>query len=623
MTPITNKFRYDINALRAIAVVSVLLFHLKIPFFSGGFVGVDVFFVISGYLMTRIIFDQLDKDIFSIIHFYNRRIKRIIPALIAMIAIVTIIGFFFYLPVEYKENELKASTSLLFFSNIYFWQHSGYFDSSSDTNILLHTWSLSVEWQFYLIYPILLWGINKIFKSRSLIIKLMILSTFFMCGLSIFWTYRSATASFYLLPTRTWEMLVGGLAMLLEKKEFFKSKILLTGSYLTIFLSVLLLDKTLKWPGIFTLLPIFSTFFILVNYQNSYIIIKNRVVQFIGKISYSLYLWHWPLIVFAQYMGYQLNPNIIFAIIISSFLLAYLSYTFIESANIKNTYLILSLLALLTASTYSLSNDNSNYRFFKPETLEMANYSRIHKAERDKQFSQNCCFVENTNSSELNAFLKRDCLKIDSAKKNILLLGDSHAASLSSSLRTELALKSIKLLQATNTFYEIPVPFKNKNGSFCNSLYRYLYFDFLKKNKKNIDGIIFSYRFASHPNPDQVITPLLEVIQYVQSLKIPIIIIGQNNEYSIDYSDVAAKGLENNSDVSSFYENKWAERVNDSCKQKLKGYYIDIYYKDKIPKLSPNNDPFMFDNNHLSKYGADLAVQKIFSDSLFINFLKK
>ena len=224
-----------------------------------------------------------------------------------MVLAVTVAGYFLYLPSEYKVNENNATSSLMFYSNLLYWKNSGYFDSASDNNILLHTLSLSVEWQFYLIYPLLLWAMSRIFKNKNHILYLIISLTIILCLLSILLTYKSPVASFYLLPTRAWEMLFGGIALLCEKKIAYKNKVLLLVSYLIIFLSIFFFNNKLKWPGIFTLLPVVSTFFILLSNQNSYKILSNSVVQFLGKTSYSLYLWHWPLIVFAQYLGFQLS----------------------------------------------------------------------------------------------------------------------------------------------------------------------------------------------------------------------------------------------------------------------------------------------------------------------------
>ena len=157
------KFRYDINALRALAVISVFLFHLKIPLFSGGFIGVDVFYTISGFLMSKIVIDGLQKNTFSIWDFYSKRIKRIVPALLFLIFMITSVGYFIFLPNDYKTNDVNAFSSLLFYSNFHYWKDSlNYFRQQADSNIFLHTWSLSVEWQFYMIYPLFLLVLKKL-----------------------------------------------------------------------------------------------------------------------------------------------------------------------------------------------------------------------------------------------------------------------------------------------------------------------------------------------------------------------------------------------------------------------------------------------------------------------------
>ncbi|MDR3694493.1 acyltransferase family protein [Mucilaginibacter sp.] len=613
-----TKFRYDINALRSVAVISVLLFHLKVPYCSGGFIGVDVFFVISGYLMTRIIFDGIEKNEFSILNFWNKRIKRIVPALLFLTLVITIVGYFFYLPNEYNINEKNATSSLLFYSNISYWKNVGYFEPASENNIFLHTWSLSVEWQFYIIYPIIIWSLFKLLKKKQYVVTLIAVSTFLLCGLAIFWTYKSATASFYLLPTRIWELMAGGLALVVEKKFVVQNKWALICCYAAIFLSTVFLNDSVLWPGEYTLIPVIATCGIIVLKQSSNAILQNSAVQLTGRISYSLYLWHWPLIVFARYMGFQFNAITVIGIIALSFLIAYLSYTFIESIKLKTSIPIILILAVLALSTNMLSNFNPN---FKAKILDMADYKKKHNREIKEQFSTDCCFVVNNGSDEFNKFKRRDCLKIDSTQKNILLLGDSHAASLSASLREQFAAHHINLLQATASS---AFPFLKKNGTseFHHQLYQYIFYEFLTKNKGHIDGVILGGSWYQVPQLD-VVEPLLQVTRYLKTLGIPVIIIGQTNIYAIPFPSIIAKGMESNTDLTDIYSNKQAAVYNDFLKQKLKPYYIDVYYNKQTPAVSSNFDPYEFDRNHLSKYGADLAVKKILSDSIFIDQFRK
>ncbi|MCT7942959.1 acyltransferase family protein [Shewanella holmiensis] len=204
------NFRNDINGLRAIAVLAVVIFHFKPDLVPGGFAGVDVFFVISGYLMTRIIFKGLENDTFNLIKFYIDRANRIIPALAFLCLIVLVFGWYNLSPIDYKSLGKHVTSSVSFVSNMIYWRESGYFDSESHSKWLLHTWSLSVEWQFYIIYPLILITIKRLFSINTCktIITLVTLVGFVT---SVFITLKWPDSAYYLLPTRAWEMLAGAL----------------------------------------------------------------------------------------------------------------------------------------------------------------------------------------------------------------------------------------------------------------------------------------------------------------------------------------------------------------------------------------------------------------------------
>ncbi|MCP1106398.1 acyltransferase [Serratia nevei] len=209
MTSTARVFRHDINGLRAWAVIAVVLFHFGIPGFAGGFVGVDVFFVISGFLMTQIIVSGLETGKFSIWHFYLARARRIIPALMALCITLLVLGWFFLVSTDYTTLDKHVLTAILFISNVKFWREAGYFDADSHEKWLLHTWSLSVEWQFYIILPIALVFMARLWRTRGIQLTIfvgLILSFALSCYLAI----KSPSSAFYLLPTRAWEMLAGG-----------------------------------------------------------------------------------------------------------------------------------------------------------------------------------------------------------------------------------------------------------------------------------------------------------------------------------------------------------------------------------------------------------------------------
>ncbi|MFD1259868.1 acyltransferase family protein [Entomomonas asaccharolytica] len=322
-------FRKDINGLRAFAVLAVLLFHFHISGFSGGFSGVDVFFVISGYLMTGIIFDRIRKDNFSIIDFYIARAKRIIPALAILCIILMILGHFYLYPDDYRGLLRDVKNSLLFKSNISYGNDSNYFSTPPQENWLLHTWSLSVEWQFYIIYPLIVALLCKYLKEPITKIILIIATLVSFVAANIF-IYQDPTSTFFLLPTRAWEMLVGGLVFLLPLSLTSKTRLSLAivGLLLIIFGFFYITEGT-AWPSYLTLIPVLGT--IMVLYGNKQLFITNNsVAQFIGKISYSLYLWHWPIAVFLYYCGIINTPFYVIMGIVASFVMASLSYFIVE-----------------------------------------------------------------------------------------------------------------------------------------------------------------------------------------------------------------------------------------------------------------------------------------------------
>lgn len=327
----TMLFRKDINGLRAFAVLAVVFFHFNIIGFDGGFSGVDMFFVISGYLMTAIIFGKLDKNSFSILEFYLARAKRIIPALFFLCICLLIAGWFLLPPSEFKVLGKQTVGASTFLSNFVFLKGAGYFDSASHEKWLLHTWSLSVEWQFYIIYPLVIAAVRKIL-SANMSRWFVLIAAIFSLAVSAFLPPGFSAFEFYMLPTRAWEMMAGGLVYLFAPKTSPRFSLALEWiGVAIIILSVVLLDSSLKWPGIYALIPVLGVVLVIYANRERSIFTGNAVGQYLGSVSYSLYLWHWPIVVGLHF--YNVFDNNIFKIlgILLSLLLAHLSYTFIES----------------------------------------------------------------------------------------------------------------------------------------------------------------------------------------------------------------------------------------------------------------------------------------------------
>ena len=330
------KYRPDIDGLRAVAVLAVLFYHAGFELFSGGFVGVDVFFVISGFLITKKIAEEILENKFTLISFYEKRIRRIYPALFVVILLTLPVGAWLYDLTTFRELGQSATATTLFVSNIFFWTQSGYFESPSALKPLLHMWSLSVEEQFYLGLPLLLVFLFRFFKKHVRLILALIAGVSFIAV--IFTLRRDPSAAFFLTHGRIWELLAGSL-LALSNLGTLKSRernILSASGIILILVSVLFYTEETAFPGAAAILPVLgSALIIAAGIEGESLvrkILSTKPFIFIGKISYSLYLWHWPLLVFARVFLIReftiLDLTIWFAV---TFLASYLSWKYIET----------------------------------------------------------------------------------------------------------------------------------------------------------------------------------------------------------------------------------------------------------------------------------------------------
>lgn len=327
-------YRPDIDGLRSVAILPVVLFHLGLPLFSGGFVGVDIFFVISGFLITSIILHEIHNGSFSMQQFWVRRIRRILPAMFVLITCTLAAGWWLLAPHDYAELGKSARYQALFAANIYFWQDSGYFDTASDMKPLLHMWSLAVEEQFYFFFPLLLLLLKPVSRHRQMLALCAIALA--SLGLSAWTIHHYPTATFYLLPMRAWELLAGSIiAFLPAATSASPARHLASISgMVAILVSIFLYDSHIPFPGPSALLPTLGAAAIIWAGPHTPVarLLATRPAIFIGLISYSWYLWHWPLIVYTRYwqgdeLGYLQQGILFFA----SLALAYASYRLVEN----------------------------------------------------------------------------------------------------------------------------------------------------------------------------------------------------------------------------------------------------------------------------------------------------
>ncbi|MEQ6344629.1 acyltransferase family protein [Vibrio cyclitrophicus] len=429
-------FRKDINGLRAIALLLVVIYHFFPSLMPGGFSGVDVFFVISGFLMTGIIFRGFDKGDFSLILFYQSRANRIIPPLAIMCFFLSVMGWFYLTPPDYADLGKHIFSSLAFVSNITYWLESGYFDVSSNEKWLLHTWSLSVEWQFYIIYPLVLLFIKRLFSVEK--VKYLILfSTVIGFLFSIFATFNWPTSSYYLLPTRAWELMIGAIAYLFpidikaKAKDFF--------GYVGIFIilaSSFYISSSDPWPGYLSLWPVFGAFLVIQANLKDFSLFNSSLLQYIGRSSYSIYLWHWPFVVVVNY--YNLEDKYLIVGVFFSFILGFLSHSLIEKKiNLFNWprreftlgQFILVLIFMLSSIVYFSGGVQSHY---SDSVLKAIN-------ELDNRNPYGC--------------LNDNIPCVIGNKENIkaIIVGDSHADAITTSLTSVLNLDKFGVISMVRT----------------------------------------------------------------------------------------------------------------------------------------------------------------------------
>lgn len=331
------KYRPEIDGLRAVAVLPVILFHAGFSIADGGFLGVDVFFVISGYLITSILLNDLEANRYSIARFYERRARRILPALFVVLAVCAVFALAWMPPDEFVGFSESLISVVAFLSNVYFWRSTDYFSTAAELNPLLHTWSLAVEEQFYIIYPLILVAIAR-FGRRALFssIVAMILLSFGLNLIALNSDAVSSLAVFFLTPFRVWELLAGAACALIRPRMTLQSSAIFSlVGLMAIILSFVAFDRATPSPSHYTMLPVVGTvLLILFCKQNDPVgrLLASRPLVGIGLISYSAYLWHQPLFAFARLRSLrEPSMELLLALACLSLVLAWVTWKFVEN----------------------------------------------------------------------------------------------------------------------------------------------------------------------------------------------------------------------------------------------------------------------------------------------------
>jgi peptidoglycan/LPS O-acetylase OafA/YrhL len=611
--------RKDIDVLRAISVVSVIVFHLDKSFFPLGYLGVDIFFVISGYLITKIIIKELKNKNFSFKNFYLRRAKRILPAFLVVLFSTLGVAFFFLLTADLKAFTESLLASLGFFPNIYFWITGGYFSSSDELKPLLHLWSLGVEEQFYLFFPIVFFLIFKKFSKLNNKIFFILIIVFFSYFINIFFINKGhLDPNFFLFPARIWQFGLGVIAAMLPLLKLKDNK---HRSYIIYFASILIL---LNFYRILPVLPhatliSFGTALILYVKidKNNFLfkLINFKILIFTGLISYSLYLWHWPIISLIKYVNLSnLNLTHILISLTTTYLLASLTWKFIEQPCLKNkktnigflNFILFSYLLLIIASLTILFNKNLPSRYEKfPNKIAEAVGSTYH-----------CSILDYRKFGDSYACIVNDLV---STEPEVVLFGNSHAHMYGWGFK-EALIKTGK--QGLTIPLNSCLPTIDKNISRSCLVKTKKYFDEIIENKK-IKTVIIGLTWNSttlvdenqnkHSGFKKRNESLFYTINRLKKNNKKVFLIGPIEIPGFKISSIVSRELafkkETSKNFSSSRE-KFDKKYKDSIKffrKKMGRNFLETY--NSICNLKncyfvDNNGSNFSDSNHLSSYGS-------------------
>jgi peptidoglycan/LPS O-acetylase OafA/YrhL len=463
------RYRSELDGLRALAVLPVVFYHAGIEYFRGGFIGVDVFFVLSGYLITSIILTDLQSNTFSIARFYERRARRILPALFAVLFFSSVMAWFSLLPDELKSFDKSLIAVATFSSNFFFWTSSSYFDPAAELQPLLHTWSLAVEEQYYLVFPILIAIVfllsnrtqPKLSQSKWKVVQqnfpLWITAGFLLVlavasFVSAVWLSQSAPrTAFYFLHTRAWELLAGALTAAVLLRGNFKSlnplfrEFASIAGVIAILTAVVMFNKRTAVPGLPALVPVLGAVLIILFANQTTLVgklLSMRLLVVIGLISYSAYLWHYPLFAIAKHRSVnEPSQGVYGVLILATFLIAYLSWKFLEAPfrdrqrfNSRSIFLMSiggSIIFIVWGGVGYFANGHPTR--LSAEALDLYNTKMDHNPKREQCMSRGGMYLTPEQS----------CLLGNERNVVGVLLGDSHADAIAGAI--ELALRDKNL----------------------------------------------------------------------------------------------------------------------------------------------------------------------------------
>ncbi len=636
------KYRPEIDGLRALAVIAVILFHAGFKFISGGFVGVDIFFVISGFLITTILIQDIEDKRMSLAHFYERRARRILPALFFVMICCLPFAWMWMLPSQIENFSQSLIASSLFVSNIFFSKQGGYFSAPTEEMPLHHIWSLAVEEQFYIIFPlffILFWRFGK--KRPFWIIV-------FIATLSLLLS-EWGTTNFYFTHTRVWELLAGSVsAFIAQKHGIGKNNLLASLGFIAIFFSFFYFDNKTPFPSFYTLIPITGTaLIILFAHEKTFIakFLNHRLLVGIGLISYSAYLWHQPIFAFAKIrFPSELTPVRMALLSIFSIVLASLSWKFVEQPFRKaegvfkkrKTIFMVSLVAIIIMCLlgfYGISKKGL-IKEYSPRVIEILNFAKAINGQSEREFwgaNDSCYLIQ----GESEQFKMNGCLNMKYANRpSVMLIGESHAGYLSLALKPWLEDYQVNLIQISASHC---APLGKATDNRCKEIHE-LIFDTAKKMRPNI--IIEFHTVSSESYSDSKLSYLSEYSKNLIKLKTlsdKVLILGQIPGYRPSLSQLyVTHGLEEKLeslplrlvDPPTIHSEQERRKTINELGSKIEYVSFFDYLCDQescrvlVGPVLPEG-LIVWDYGHLSKSGAEYVLEGLLYPRIQDLLLKK
>jgi peptidoglycan/LPS O-acetylase OafA/YrhL len=606
------KYRADIDGLRALAVLAVVGFHAGIPWLHGGFAGVDVFFVLSGFLIAGIIAERQAQGGFTLAWFWERRIRRIFPALMAMLTATSVIAWLLLTPRDLTTYARSMGAALVSLSNVFFWLHSGYFAADDQTRPLLHTWSLGVEEQFYMVFPLFMLLAARYAAGR--VRTILAVTALLSLGLGVWMARAQPDGAFYLPFPRVWELLVGVLLALWRPSLPTPALRHAAGAVglAMIALAVTLFSKATPWPGFAALLPCLGTALVILGEGGAANrVLATRPLVWTGLISYSLYLWHWPLLTFQHLLAP--GPWAAAGAVLLAAALATLSLRFVERPfrgdrllTRKQVFAAGGAAILLLGALAGLTILAKGFpQRFDARSLAMD--ARIGRSP-DKAYRDGTCFV--SAAFDVEDYRRDLCAKHDPKRPDWLLVGDSHAASLWSGLAA--ANPDVNLMQATASGCSLALLTGEEERDECRRVTALIYQDLIPNDPP--DGILLAGRWREDDLPRVAAT-----LDWAKARNLPVILLGPLPQYEVDLPRLMVLSWRlGDPGLPDRRRLRWPEGVDKGlaaiARDKGVPYVslLDLLCKDgACVTLAGPATPLQWDYGHLTPEGARLVGDRL------------